>query len=191
MPVANTSTLEYLTIDTTTRPPDRVTCQYVEKFASYGISVLGITYVRPLSRAPGRKLYRIVRDGHARVIKISRLMLSSDKRSSAYNSTIRNGLIAPVLLADKPYIVPVLGQWVSPERIAEEMNYFRNGDLLECLLVHGPTNFPWVTRLALVRQIVEIVVDMHGAGVGHGDLTPENMLIVIHQGPDETHQTLT
>ena len=80
-----------------------------------------------------------------------------------------------------PHVVTLLGTACVREHLMIFLEHMPGGDLLDRVLDHGPL----VEREAMraLGQLLEALQHLHGHGIAHGDIKPENLLCTA--GPDE------
>jgi non-specific serine/threonine protein kinase len=148
----------------------------------------------PLPHRPGWRLERRLGQGSAGVIYLARSPGGEERavkvagNEPGLRSLKREIALTRYIRAVKPElasVAPVLGWNLSQPPFFLERPYFAHGDLAEWAAARGGLgSLALDARLALCADLCEAVAELHGIGIIHKDLKPEN-LFPVEEAPDE------
>ncbi|CAG8580961.1 4772_t:CDS:10 [Paraglomus occultum] len=128
----------------------------------------------------GRKIVRIDKDGNECVVREGETEVCV-KRLDGWRGVMEKGLnkLCKGLTACPNQTSYYYGLSIDPitNDILLVMKYFPRGDLCSFLYSPNPeTNLSWLNRLKIIRSVASALVDIHKAGMVHGNIHPKNIL---------------
>lgn len=129
----------------------------------------------PLAEGGEAEVFRARQASLDRQVAIKRLKLSSIGRDEEVNRFEREAKLFASL--SHPALVQIYDYGRDPKFYYQVMEYIPGADLGRLAGTTGNTGLPESAKVAMARQMAEVVDFIHQKGVLHRDLKPENFMV--------------
>lgn len=129
----------------------------------------------PLAEGGEAEVFRARQASLDRQVAIKRLKLSSIGRDEEVNRFEREAKLFASL--SHPALVQIYDYGRDPRFYYQVMEYIPGADLGRLAGTTGNTGLPESAKIAMARQMAEVVDFIHQKGVLHRDLKPENFMV--------------
>lgn len=137
------------------------------------LGIPGLTRVEPLARGGQGTVYRAYDPEHDRQVAVKVLQGVFDDESKARFNRERRAMGS---VSTHPGIVTIYNSGFTSAGLPYVvMEYMEGGSLADSLVANGP--MVWTDVLEIGAKVADALETTHRAGVIHGDVKPENLLV--------------